>query len=189
MGSSVADWKEICLDMESFENDFYAKFNSDVGSFSTEKLNNAPVTRGKDLIFGEWLVKFSYIYNAMKSFTSSAGVHIEELNQSVTKGQRKVIELQEQLICRKDEQLAVLQSTVKAEVAGVQTAVKTEIGSWSKIVQQSTANTANVKISAARIKEAVKSAAAEDDRSSNVIIFGKQEEDNETVPDTQFLKI
>ena len=102
MGSSVYEWKEICLEMETFEMEFYKKFDSDVGSFSTEKLNNAPVTRGKDLIFGEWLVKFSNIYNMMKSFTSSAGVHIEELNQSVTRGQQKVIELQEQLICKKD---------------------------------------------------------------------------------------
>ena len=38
------------------------------------------------------------------------------------------------LICRNDEQLAVLQSPVKAEVVGV--AVKTELGSWNKIVQQ-----------------------------------------------------
>ena len=71
---------------------------------------------------------------------------------------------------------------VKAEVAGVRTAVKTEIGSWSKIVQQK--STANTPMSPARLKEAVKSAVAEDDRSRNVMIFGKKEEDNEDVSDT-----
>ena len=34
------------------------------------------------------------------------------------------------------------------------------------------------------MKESVKSAVAEDDRSRNLIIFGKQEKDNETVSDT-----
>ena len=70
---------------------------------------------------------------------------------------------------------------MKAEVSGVQAAVRTEIGSWSKIVQQSTVNTANVNISPAKIKEAVLSAVAEEDRSRNVIIFGKQEEESENV--------
>jgi hypothetical protein len=73
---------------------------------------------------------------------------------------------------------------VKAEVAVVQTAVKTELGSWSKIVQQKSIPTANTPMSSARIKEAVKSAVAEDDRSRNVIIFGKKEEDKEEVSDT-----
>ena len=36
-------------------------------------------------------------------------------------------------------------------------------------------------ISPAKIKEAVKSAVEEDDRSRNILIFGKKEEDNETV--------
>ena len=176
-------WKDLCLEVEQFDQDFFQQFSSEAKDFSSAKLDNVKATRGRDLIFGNWVVRFAEIYSSIRDFTVTAGTKFVDLNVAVSKGQEKVIALQEELICRKDEQLAALQSTVKAEVAGVQTAVKTEIGSWSKVVQQSTANAAH--ISPARIKEAVKSAVAEDDRSRNVIIFGKkEEEDNETVSDT-----
>ena len=171
------------MEVEQFDQDFFQQFSSEAKDFSSAKLDNVKATRGRDLIFGNWVVRFAEIYSSIRDFTVTAGTKFVDLNVAVSKGQEKVIALQEELICRKDEQLAALQSTVKAEVAGVQTAVKTEIGSWSKVVQQSTANAAH--ISPARIKEAVKSAVAEDDRSRNVIIFGKkEEEDNETVSDT-----
>ena len=171
------------MEVEQFDQDFFQQFSSEAKDFSSAKLDNVKATRGRDLIFGNWVVRFAEMYSSIRDFTVTAGTKFVDLNVAVSKGQEKVIALQEELICRKDEQLAALQSTVKAEVAGVQTAVKTEIGSWSKVVQQSTANAAH--ISPARIKEAVKSAVAEDDRSRNVIIFGKkEEEDNETVSDT-----
>ena len=57
-------------------------------------------------------------------------------------------------------------------MASVQSAVKTEIRSWSEIAGQ---KTAQQPISTARIKEAVKSAVIEEDKSRNLLIFGKPE--------------
>ena len=149
MEFSLEKWKELCLEVEQFDQDFFQQFSSEAKDFSSAKLDNVKATRGRDLIFGNWVVRFAEIYSSIRDFTVTAGTKFVDLNVAVSKGQEKVIALQEELICRKDEQLAALQSTVKAEVAGVQTAVKTEIGSWSKVVQQSTANAAH--ISPARI--------------------------------------
>ena len=100
---------------------------------------------------------------------------MEELNSAVIKGQEKVIALQEDLLKSKDEQLVAVQSAVKSEIAGVQSTVKTEISSWSKIVQQKSSQP----FTPAKLKEAVKSAVVEEDRSRNIMIFGKEEKENE----------
>ena len=60
-------------------------------------------------------------------------------------------------------------------MASVQTAVKTEISSWSKIVKQNSSQP----ITPAKLKEAVKSAVIEEDSSRNFMIFGKEERANE----------
>ena len=67
MGFSVEHWKELCLEMEAFENSFSSAFNNSlVTEFDTEKLNNLQMTRGRDAMFGEWLVKFSLIYRTLE---------------------------------------------------------------------------------------------------------------------------
>ena len=92
------------------------------------------------------------------------------------KGQEKTITLQEQLLKNEEEHLASLQNTVRDEVASVQSAVKTEISTWSQVVaNQSTAAT----ITPAKLREAVKSAVVEEDRSRNFMIFNKVETANE----------
>ena len=182
MGFSIAQWKELCLEMETFENSFHQAYKCQVTEFGTENLNNIQVTRGKDSIFGDWVVKFSWIYSTFKEFGESAGPAFEELSTAMSKQQEKVIALQEDLLARKDEQLATLQSSVKDEVAVVKSAVQSEISnSWSKIVEKSTPTPAFCPV---KLKEAVKCAVVEEDRSHNLMIFGKQEVDNEDVSNT-----
>jgi len=138
MGFSIEQWKELCIAMEDFETSFWQVYKCQVTEFDTTKLNNMPVTRSKDSIFGEWVVKFSYIYRTFKEFGESAGPAFQEWSTAISRQQEKVIALQEDLLARKDEQLAALQSSVKTEVAVVQSAVKSEISnSWSKIVEKS----------------------------------------------------
>ena len=64
---------------------------------------------------------------------------------------------------------------MKREIASVQSAVKTEISSWSNIFQQKSSQP----FTPAKLKEAVKSAVVEEDRSRNIMIFGKEEKENE----------
>jgi cob(I)alamin adenosyltransferase len=166
----------------------WLKYNV-IEALSVDSVENLNVTKcksmNKDLMsrhFVQAVLHLSEENSYLEKF-SLLKEENEALKSKLIDSQQQVIDLQVDLLASKTDQMQAVQSTVKAEVAGVQTAVKTEIGSWSKFVQQSTANTAT-HISPARIKEAVKSAVAEDDRSRNVIIFGKQEEDNETVSDT-----
>jgi hypothetical protein len=179
------NWKALLVEMEQFDEMISDDLNCELVDLTEKKIGAAGLKKDG---LQKWVYFFADMYRKTKKFNvGEMGMKIEELNSKVIENQDKVIALQDQLISSKEEQLAAFQSTVKAEVAGVQTAVQTEIKSWSKAVQQqqSTANTANVQyISPAKIKEAVKSAVEEDDRSRNILIFGKKEEDNETVSDT-----
>ena len=183
MGFSVEHWKELCLEMEAFENSFSSAFNNSlVTEFDTEKLNNLQMTRGRDAMFGEWLVKFSWIYRTFKEFGEASGPAYEDLSSAMFKQQQKVIVLQEDLLASKDEQLSTLQSSVKDEVAEVKSAVQSEISnSWSKIVQKSASTPAMCPV---KLKEAVKCAVIEEDRSHNLMIFGKKEPEKEDVSST-----
>ena len=165
----------------------WLKYNV-IEALSVDSVENLNVTKcksmNKDLMSRHFVQAVLHV-SEQNSYLEKFSLLKEEneaLKSKLIDSQQQVIDLQVDLLASKTDQMQAVQSTVKAEVAGVQTAVKTEIGSWSKFVQQSTANTATyAHISPARIKEAVKSAVAEDDRSRNVIIFGKQEEDDETV--------
>ena len=75
-----------------------------------------------------------------------------------------------------------MRSTVKEEIASVQSAVQTEIrSSWSEVVAKSSGQAITTET---KLKEAVKSAVAEEDKSKNVMIFGKSEVPNEDVAAT-----
>ena len=108
------------------------------------------------------------------------------LKTQLIDSQQKVIELQGELLDSKTEQLTALQTTVadtmKAELASVQEAVETKIhSSWSEVAAKGLSQGF---ASAAKIKEAVKSAVAEDEKSKNFMIFGKEEAPNEDIVTT-----
>ncbi|XP_063681918.1 uncharacterized protein LOC134816852 [Bolinopsis microptera] len=89
----------------------------------------------------------------------------------------KVIRLQGQLLMQKDEQLQLLKTSVEETV---QTTVESGIQNYSAAVQQNSASgtVCNSKI----LKKVMKSVAAEDDRSKNLIVFGLKEEEEEQLP-------
>ena len=104
--------------------------------------------------------------------------------------QQKVIDLQDELLASKTDQLTAFQTTVKSSVedsiktgiCSVQSAVQTELrSSWRDVVANSSGKTSTT---ATELKEAVKAAVAEEDKSKNLMIFGKCEEQNEDVAET-----
>jgi hypothetical protein len=104
--------------------------------------------------------------------------------------QQKVIDLQDELLTNKTDQLTAFQTTVKSSVedsiktgiCSVQSAVQTELrSSWRDVVANSSGKTSTT---ATDLKEAVKAAVAEEDKSKNLMIFGKCEEQNEDVAET-----
>ena len=169
--------------MELFEKSLFSRF-----SFETKTLDQAKIQSSKirkELVV-DLVVNFSDMYNQLKGLVTCAASTIQEVNSGMIKGQEKIIILQEQLLKAKEEQLVSLQNTVKDEMATVQSAVKTELRSWSQVVaqnaNQSTATTNTM--SSANLKEAVKSAVVDEDRSRNLLIFNKVETANEDTEQT-----
>ena len=112
---------------------------------------------------------------------------IGALKSELLGSQQNVIDLQGKLLDSKTEQLTALKSavtssvedTMKAHSASVRSVVQTELrGSWSEVLAK---NSSQAITTETKLKEAVKSAVAEEDKAKNVIVFGKNEEENEDV--------
>lgn len=86
--------------------------------------------------------------------------------------QKRVIELQDQLLCSKDDQLQSLHTTVKTSV---EDSVKAELLSYSDMVQKPTTQTLEPDV----VKSLVKTVVEEEDRSRSVMVFGLQDEEAE----------
>ena len=158
--------------MDQSDELMFDKFKCVLHELTKEKIDAANL-RKPQLV--DWVLHFADMYHKTKKFILSEISKIEELNDKVIQNQEKIISLQEQLISSKDEQLASFQTTVRDEMASVQTTVKSELCSWSDVVKQNTFRP----ITSAKLKEAVKSAVVEEDRSRNVMIFGKPDVENE----------
>ena len=126
----------------------------------------------------------------IKKLSDGTGV----LKTKLIGSQQKVIDLQGELLGSKTEQLTALQTAVKSSVedtmkaglcsysASVQSAVQTQLrSSWSEVVAKSSGQAITTET---KLKAAVKSAVAEEDKSKNVMIFGKSEVPNEDVAAT-----
>ena len=170
-------WKGLLSDMEGFEEEFYAQFLCDPGALTAENIKSG---RSREALMSGWVLQFAKMYTQCKPLISSVAATVEELNSRLLKSQEKVIALQEDLIKIKDEQLASVQSTVREQVASVQTAVKSEISAWSDIVQKNAAP----HITPTTLREAVRSFVVEEDRSRNIMIFGKEDSAKEELSRT-----
>ena len=84
--------------------------------------------------------------------------------------QDQVIELQDQVIKEKETQLDEFKTTMK-----------TEVKSWSEVLNKNIPQASNVTVSPKVIESAVKKVVLEDDRSKNLMVFGVEESDNEDV--------
>ena len=102
---------------------------------------------------------------------------IECFKMEALADKEKVIGLQGQLLVQKDEQLKLLKTSVEETV---QTTVESGIQTYSATVQQNSASgtVCNSNI----LKKVMKSVAAEEDRSKNLIVFGLKEEEEEQLP-------
>jgi len=99
------------------------------------------------------------------------------LKTEALEDKEKLIRLQGQLLVQKDKELELFKTSVKKTV---QTTVESGIKSYSAAVQQNSASgtVCNSNI----LKKVMKSVAAEEDRSRNLIVFGLKEEEGEQLP-------
>ena len=174
--SSVDSPADKCLklsgEMDEFENTVFGYFRCNVDDLTRENIVSSKHTKAK-LIDCVFAIVDQYRKNNI--FNTCSTSKIEKLTDQVQKGHEKIIELQCELLSSKEEQLASLRTAVKEELATVQSVVKTEIHrSWSDVVAKGS-NQGSTTLAAAKLKEAVKSAVAEEDKSRNFMIFGKME--------------
>ena len=99
-------------------------------------------------------------------FAADQTSELEELKSEKIGDQKKIIELQDKLIDKKEEELLSVRKTVESEMK-----------SYSSAVQ----NGCTKALAPKKIAAAVKAVSEKEDRSSNIIVFGVPEEDNETV--------
>ena len=90
------------------------------------------------------------------------------MKTELVSAQRRIIQLQEELLASKDVQLKSLQTTVKTSVEDT---VKAEFVSYSAMVQKQPAQTLQRDV----VKTLVKTVVEEQDRSRSVMVFGLED--------------
>lgn len=121
--------------------------------------------QNKDNLVG-FVQSLAGVVNRSQLMLRSAAAKIDELKSDNLKNQRSLISLQNEVIQNNSEQLDSVKDTVK-----------TEMKTWAGVVSKS----CNSIVSATPrvIKEAVKSAVGDEDRSRNFMVYGAEEETEE----------
>ena len=128
----------------------------------------------------------TWLEEALKLFTKQAEM-IRDL-QSVVDisknelilSQRDQIKMKDELLICKNEQLKSFQAEIKSTVHD---SVESEIRSFSSVLQ-SIPSPASAPVDTANIKDAVRHAIVEEDRTRNVFIYGLEEDNEEQMFDT-----
>jgi len=132
------------------------------GDLVLKNLNKRSVTKEK---LCDWLQTLCYILNRYASpHLQMAAERVDKQNISLIAEQKTVIDLQKELIEKKDE-----------ELKSVQTTVQTEMKSYSSALKKTCAAALTPK----KICTAVKTIAEKDERSRNIVIYGISESDGE----------
>ena len=118
----------------------------------------------------EWLYTAYYLLDRcslpLMGLAAKQNGQLEKLKNEKISDQEKIIELQNKLIEKKDEELIVVKDTVS-----------TELKSYSSVLRES----CSAALEPQKIASAVRKVAEEEDRSKNVIVFGLPEEQDESV--------
>ena len=116
----------------------------------------------------EWLFTAIYVLDHCSNpLLSYADRDVKTLKDEKIVDQKKIIELQDRLIGKKEE-----------ELKSMKTAVKSELQSYSSVLQKSCVDALEPRKIAAAV---VKTVSEREDRSGNVVVFGVPEQDNEVV--------
>ena len=133
---------------------------------TAESLNHGKLTKGQ---LSEWLYTAFYLLDRcclpLMGLAAKQTTQIEQLKSQKIHDQEKIIQLQNQLIEKKEEEIKVVKDTVVSELK-----------SYSSVVQES----CSAALAPQKIVSAVKQVNQDADRSRNIIVFGVEEDLNET---------
>ena len=148
---------------------------SDFNDLDSSNINKRTVTRDR---LCEWLATLCFTLNRFASAHLQMAVErIDELNTSRISDQQKVIDLQNKLIEKREEELSSLKETVHNEVKLVQSMVQTEMKSYSSALTKS----CSAALAPKKIHAAVKSVTEKESRAKNIIIYGAVEDNKEVL--------
>ncbi len=135
-----------------------------------DRFNSSSITK---MTLAKWLDSARDIMTRQADIITQMQETMEMQKTDALEDKAAIIKLQSVLIESKDQQLLSLQSAVQETV---QTTVQQEVQSYSAALSK---HSAAPNISADSLKQAVKSAIAEEDRTKNVMVFGLCEEEEE----------
>ncbi len=138
-------------------------------------LNKRSVTKER---LCEWIETLCYTLNKFASAHLQMAVERIDniiINSDLLKEQQKVIDLQTQLLEKREDEIKLLKESVQKEVKTVQGVVESEMKSYSAALSKTCASA----LAPRKICAAVKTVADRDDRSRNLIVYGLNETDEE----------
>ena len=128
-------------------------------------------------VLGEWLSNADDLVDEYETVFQHLLSIVDKTKSELIVAQKKVVNLQEELLEKKNLELQSLKSNVESTV---QSTVKDEIRSFSEVLKSAPKNT---DLSEEKVKTAVRDVISEDDRRRNLIFHGLKEENNEKLSD------
>ena len=139
-----------------------------IADVSTTNLTNSKAN--KDVVIN-MVIKLASVLSESKSMLKTAAAKISELSGDQLVNQKKIIQMQEELIATKSEQIEAVKATVT-----------TELKSYSDVVQQNSKE--KITSTTKKLQKSFKSTLEKHDRERSVMVFGlteSNEEDYEVV--------
>lgn len=132
---------------------------------TARSLNHGKLTKEQ---MSEWLYTAFYLLDRcclpLMGLATKQTTQIQQLQSEKIRDQEKIIQLQNQLIENKDEEIKVVKETVVSELK-----------SYSSVVQES----CSAALAPQKIVSAVKQVNQDADRNRNIVVFGISEDENE----------
>ena len=131
----------------------------------------------------EWIIELCDTLRRSRMLFLGVSRHIDELQREVIRNQKVTIELQNEVIKCKEVQINGMQQSVQSEIENLKSEVKdtfhSEMKSYSEVVKKSANSAAD--LVPENIQKMMKKVVADDDRSKNLMVFGLEESDDETL--------
>ena len=129
-------------------------------------LDKAMFLKPNKEVLANLLIKVTSVLHKSKTVLRAAAARFDELSSDQAVNQKRLIQMQDELLLTKSEQVEAVHATVK-----------TEIKSFSDVVKQ----TCSERITPKKLQIAVKTAVEKEDRSKSLMLFGLDEDEDEEI--------
>ncbi len=160
-------------DIDAVQSQWIEKVKKELKCEEEDNLSKELFSRPNKSVLSQWLAEAREVMCRQREMMESMKQVIGTMKTEARADKATVIKLQGEMLERKEEQLASLQTAVRNSV---QDSVKTEIQTYSAALKKPTAAEA---ISPGAFKKVVKDVIMEEDRSKNIMVFGLVEEAGE----------